>query len=406
MMKRLIVTSMILLALVIIYYQSYNSYNEKNRIEIYYEISNPSLYSKDGDDFIEVAKLTGTFRYEIDNIGRGYYHVDNGLYLDVNDFEKNTYYPNEEFIYFNKIKLNSLDAFQRIGHLYLEGPVTIEDENITVNLDTIYHLDIIDELPDSYRIAYHNLILDIDKSQTKREMIYTERMAHQTFTFMYHNIVEDSEDVEVGKYDVTTTNFERHLKYLSRDAWYVANLIELYEWINDEIELPYQTGVITFDDGHISNYELAYPLLKKYDLHAVYFLISSYLNNPHILYTNQIEEMAADGLIDIQSHSHDMHRLTCDEGEKIQCVNKEEFASDLDSTIKKIYNQDSFLVYSFPGGIYNEMGMNTLREYGFKMAFRTKPGPIVKGDNLYKLKRMYVGNTNTIENYIMWDTYK
>ena len=54
---------------------------------------------------------------------------------------------------------------------------------------------------------------------------------------------------------------------------------EFYEWKQGKIELPHKSVLITFDDGFLSNYHYAFPLLKKYNMNATVFLIGEYVQN-------------------------------------------------------------------------------------------------------------------------------
>ncbi|MRR21789.1 hypothetical protein EG830_02265 [bacterium] len=71
--------------------------------------------------------------------------------------------------------------------------------------------------------------------------------------------------------------------------------------------------VITFDDGYLDNWIHAFPLLKKYSLKATIFVSPEFVDGreiirvddsaPGFLSWSEMREMAASGLIDIQSHT-------------------------------------------------------------------------------------------------------
>jgi len=67
--------------------------------------------------------------------------------------------------------------------------------------------------------------------------------------------------------------------------------------------------MITADDGYKSNYDILYPLLKKYNLKSVFFTNTKYIglspdNRPHYNW-DQAREMQNSGLVEIQSHGYD-----------------------------------------------------------------------------------------------------
>jgi len=80
----------------------------------------------------------------------------------------------------------------------------------------------------------------------------------------------------------------------------------------DELDSP-ATGpklvVITFDDGHESDLLVAAPELVRRNLHAIFFIVWSYLGRPGYLNRDQVLALRADGF-EIGSHGLTHSRLT------------------------------------------------------------------------------------------------
>ncbi|MBK5214032.1 MAG: polysaccharide deacetylase family protein [Flavobacteriaceae bacterium] len=87
---------------------------------------------------------------------------------------------------------------------------------------------------------------------------------------MYHHIT-----VEEGKgLTISVEKLEKQLKHLAENGYKTFHLKELLR-IKD---LPKGKNiVITFDDGYVSQMELALPLLKKYKLKATFFVPLDFL---------------------------------------------------------------------------------------------------------------------------------
>src|SRR5208282_2140101 len=49
--------------------------------------------------------------------------------------------------------------------------------------------------------------------------------------------------------------------------------------------------MLTFDDGYRDNYEIAFPLLRSYGVHAVFFLATGYLDAPRAPWWDDIAWM-------------------------------------------------------------------------------------------------------------------
>jgi peptidoglycan/xylan/chitin deacetylase (PgdA/CDA1 family) len=107
----------------------------------------------------------------------------------------------------------------------------------------------------------------------------------------------------VNRMIVTPDSFEAQLDYLKRNDYRVIRLADLTDFLDGKRPLPKRAVVITFDDGHSSSYQFAYPLLKKYGFPATYFLYTDFLGARDAVTWAQIREMHESGLIDFQAHS-------------------------------------------------------------------------------------------------------
>lgn len=102
---------------------------------------------------------------------------------------------------------------------------------------------------------------------------------------------------------VTPEAFEAQLRFLVHGGWRVISLAELAEFLEGRLALPAQSVVLSFDDGHASAWQFAYPLLRKYGVPATFFVTTEVLGGGDFLRWEQMREMAASGLADFQLHS-------------------------------------------------------------------------------------------------------
>ena len=98
---------------------------------------------------------------------------------------------------------------------------------------------------------------------------------------MYHRVIPEShltEYLEDGMY-VTAKTFELHLNYL-KDNFNVIPVSEINNHINNNCSRADRRPicVLTFDDGWYDFYEYAFPLLKKYNMPAIVFLSTAFIN--------------------------------------------------------------------------------------------------------------------------------
>ncbi len=95
---------------------------------------------------------------------------------------------------------------------------------------------------------------------------------------MYHRFGEGA-----GK--VSAREFETHLEYL-KNHHRVLSLSETVEFLQTGKTLPPNSVVITIDDGYRDAYEIAFPLLKKFDFEATVYAITDFSDGKCWLWTD------------------------------------------------------------------------------------------------------------------------
>lgn len=218
----------------------------------------------------------------------------------------------------------------------------------------------------------------------------------------YHNIATQNEKAnypEESDWTITTDNFKEHLDYLKNNNYKTLTMDEFYNWKIGNINLPYKSVLITFDDGFLSNYEYAFKLLKEYNMNATVFVVGSFIDNST---TNEWNGniktyMTKDLLenlkneypnIEIYSHSYNLHY----QGAINQ--NKDVLMQDI-KDFNNFYPNNDILCYPF--GQYNDNIEDCLKESNYKMAFRYGPNKkdykkASRNDNIYEIPRLNVSH--------------
>lgn len=82
--------------------------------------------------------------------------------------------------------------------------------------------------------------------------------------------------------------FEAFLKHL-KQHYQIISLDDLVKALEDNTALPRRAVVLTFDDGFLSNYTLAYPLLKQYQAPATIYLATEFVDAGKPIWTDRID---------------------------------------------------------------------------------------------------------------------
>jgi peptidoglycan/xylan/chitin deacetylase (PgdA/CDA1 family) len=98
----------------------------------------------------------------------------------------------------------------------------------------------------------------------------------------YHRIgVREDCPYDSGVFSATAGEFDEHIRFLKR-RFTVGRLDEAIE-IVEQAKKPRGTVVLlTFDDGYLDNYEIAFPVLSSHGIQGVFFLPTSFIGTNRI----------------------------------------------------------------------------------------------------------------------------
>jgi peptidoglycan/xylan/chitin deacetylase (PgdA/CDA1 family) len=126
----------------------------------------------------------------------------------------------------------------------------------------------------------------------------------QTIIFCYHRLVDK---VRYPGTEITTPAFEAQMKALKDRGITVISLQDYLAWRRGEKNIPPRCAVITFDDGWKSQYEVAWPILKKLGYPLTLFIYTEgvrggLLGGGEAITWEQLAEMRDNG-VDIEAHT-------------------------------------------------------------------------------------------------------
>jgi peptidoglycan/xylan/chitin deacetylase (PgdA/CDA1 family) len=104
-------------------------------------------------------------------------------------------------------------------------------------------------------------------------------------------------------HEVNEIEFNQQLMYLRRNKYTTLTTDDCYQVTTSSQALDPRWIILTFDDGLDDLYHVAYPLLKKYGLKGVAFIIPKWIGHKGMVTWKQVVEMHESGVIDFQSHS-------------------------------------------------------------------------------------------------------
>ena len=149
----------------------------------------------------------------------------------------------------------------------------------------------------------------------------------------------------------------------------VLDTFERYASISEVCNSPRKNKIaITFDDGLLDVYSLAYPVLKEKNIPFTVFIISDFVGTEGYITVEQLKELANDPLVTIGSHGTSHGILTEMSFEE----QKEELTISKKKIEEWIGKKVDFFAYSH--GIFNSDTVKLTNEiYDFSFSTRAFP---------------------------------
>jgi peptidoglycan/xylan/chitin deacetylase (PgdA/CDA1 family) len=106
-----------------------------------------------------------------------------------------------------------------------------------------------------------------------RDLMSNSNHALSVPVLMYHHVTPQG-----GSLNCSVKNFESQMRFLAKHGYTSLTAEQFAGFLKGET-VPKKSVVLTFDDGYLNNYEYAHPILEKYGMHALMFVITQYLHD-------------------------------------------------------------------------------------------------------------------------------
>lgn len=232
---------------------------------------------------------------------------------------------------------------------------------------------------------------------------------------MYHHIVASGQPV--NGMTITADRFESDMRWL-RAAGYTT---VLPRELAAGGPLPERAVLVTFDDGYTSNYQYAYPVLRALGMKAAISVVCKGVDSddPAFLTWEMCREMEDSGLVEIGSHSYDLHNLDQRAGrfipggsngiQRLEGETEDAFHCRVDADLQRsidhieaqLHRPVTFFAYPF--GAKEPWAAPFLHTH-FALTLTTREGRCDPAGGLYDLPRMTVTMERSAEACFSWKT--
>lgn len=245
----------------------------------------------------------------------------------------------------------------------------------------------------------------------------------------YHEIAERDEAL-VPQYAVSPTNFVRQIDWLRNNGYHFVSINDVLADHAGKKPLPEKAVLITFDDGYHSVYVHGYPILKMFNIPSVMAVVGSWEEEKEkvnfdgkitprsqFLSWDELHEMSQNGLMEIGSHSFDLHRgilgnpqgnmqpaattrlyLPEEKRYEDEAVYRRRVMADLKHNIDLIRHHTGKAprVIAWPYGNYNNILRDVAIKLGMNIGLTLDDGANMADTPLWGLRRILVERTMSL----------
>lgn len=222
------------------------------------------------------------------------------------------------------------------------------------------------------------------------------KSTHTIPVLMYHHVRPGG-----GMIATTPEHFAEHLEWLVRHGYTALSADEFARHLR-EGGAPRRSILITFDDGYLDNWVYAAPLLQRFGLKAVIFIVTQWIGQGGVrprmgqglrlpdspdhreceqriqqghsddvmLRWSEIQAMRAEGLIEFHSHTHTHTRWDLSQPDDKNVRMKDELAQSRASLARHLGEASSHLCW--PQGYFDPDYVQIAQQAGFRTLYTTQ----------------------------------
>jgi len=215
---------------------------------------------------------------------------------------------------------------------------------------------------------------------------------------LYHSIGAHTQGDYLGL-RVSVEDFREHMKMLKDNGYNVLALRTVAQMLKEKRFVPYNSIVITFDDGYSENFQEILKILRAFNFSATFFINVGYLSKDKKVdkYWEKWDFLTPDGLREIAASGNDigLHGLAHADLTKLPKDKIEEDIINSKKILEDIANK-KIDIFSYPHGKFNEFIKASLKRNGFIASCCSMAGVNCYYTDSFELKRTNIDGRDNI----------
>ena len=208
--------------------------------------------------------------------------------------------------------------------------------------------------------------------------------------FMYHFVRDDTGDYEYPENMVKPSTLREQLQYLKDNGFETIYISDL-----ENLQSYSKPVALTFDDGWQDFYINAFPIFKEFNMKSTLYVITGLVGTPGYCTLDELKELKASGIVDIQCHTVTHPRLaTLSDAKIVQEIEE-----------SKKYLKDNLDIDSdticYPYGSFNDKVITLSKNAGYTYGLAMDGGVYYtnKHKDIYSIPRIYANRSMTLATF-------
>lgn len=224
----------------------------------------------------------------------------------------------------------------------------------------------------------------------------------------YHEVTDPTKAL-IPAYAISPARFTQHLHWLKTNGYHFVSVDQVIAAESGRKPLPAKPILLSFDDGYRFTYDTVFPILQDFHASALVGLVGSWMApttgsidfgdqkvpRSAFLTWDQVREMANSGLVEVASHSYDLHKGingnpqgSQEPASSTRAYDPQQQAYETETAYQKRIRQDlqknnqildqelgrKPRVIVWPYGRYNETAIKIARQLGMPLSLTLEDG--------------------------------
>ena len=206
----------------------------------------------------------------------------------------------------------------------------------------------------------------------------------------YHQIRDwkGTDSKSAKDYIIPMATFKDHMKMLADSGYHAISPDELYAYLATGAKLPAKPVMLTFDDGDLTQYTNALPVLDKYGFKASFYIMTVAIGRrgkQHYMDKTELKDLSDRGHV-IAAHTWDHQNVK-------KLVTPEDWKTQLEEPKAKLEEITGKPVrhFAYPFGLWKEESLPEVKKRGYLTAYQLAEKKMNPNDPLMSIRRIIAG---------------